>query len=257
MELPLLTTETKRFLHVRILNLRPILSTFVSLEWSSPTADVADQDEDTSFFGNALIFRIGLQCSVICVQNAIEAIHVVHQHLNNASEWWYNIMYLYTAATIIIAARLQPLILADVSEDAIDQAWREAVTTLKKYELYGKVVRRLLATIQLLAQQIPMSYMQYHKRQRDRPTATDVDTDGMRNEIHSNYVDSSVIPAAADNHELIAHESIPYSGINIPVDTAESSLQGERDLFNEFNNFTDFTFDPNDISWLIDIPLEF
>lgn len=151
-------------------------------------------------------------------------------------------MYLYTAATVILAARLQPLILADVSEDAIDSTWQIAISTLEMYEPYGKVVRRLLATIKLLAQQVPESYMEY--RRRNVPAGnTDNNSD-----VGVSNLDSTKSTA---NSQRIPDDD--YPGINIPAD--DETFLGDKDAFADLNS-TDFTFDPNDISWLIDIPFE-
>lgn len=56
----------------------------------------------------------------------------------------------YTAATIIIASRLCPSILEEVTEDALTRSWDCALEILRKYQSYSTSARRCVAALEIL-----------------------------------------------------------------------------------------------------------
>ena len=74
------------------------------------------------------------------------------------SAWWYNVLFLYTSATVLIAARLSPSILAEVSEESILDGWRKAMEVLEEYGVFGTSIRRLTDTLRLLFDAVPQQY---------------------------------------------------------------------------------------------------
>ena len=55
--------------------------------------------------------------------------------------WWYNFLYVYTSATVLIATRLLPAILGEVSEEAVLLAWRQALEILDEYSHISSLIR--------------------------------------------------------------------------------------------------------------------
>ena len=71
------------------------------------------------------------------------------------SEWWYNTLFLYTSATVLIAARLSPSILTEVCEDSVLMQWQRALEVLGDYNTFGPPVRHLMKTLRALFNTIP------------------------------------------------------------------------------------------------------
>ncbi|KAL4936435.1 hypothetical protein BDV06DRAFT_233421 [Aspergillus oleicola] len=137
-----------RFLHVRMLLFRPILSKFCTTRdtASSPLISLTDSFPQ----------RVALQCSIICVNAARDVIELIHSNIpfdgtaGPLPAWWYNILYVYTAATVLIAGHLCPTIVAGITESAITYSWHCALEILLKYQSYSTSARRCVAALEIL-----------------------------------------------------------------------------------------------------------
>lgn len=211
--------------------LRPVLSHFITIE----VRDIASIP-----LGNLLSYKISHSCASVCVKVAQEAINTIWTHKSDSvhdvgslSAWWYNILFLYTSATVLIAARLSPSILADVPEDSIVRDWCRACELLEAYGDLGTSVRRLATTLRLLFDTVPQQYSRLRQPQE----------------------------AAAEN---MSHAATANMRPTFSTGTAASApLEPTTNLTEALDqaNFTtgDFTafdtiFDPNDLSWLMTIP---
>ncbi|KAL5051329.1 hypothetical protein BDW71DRAFT_214261 [Aspergillus fruticulosus] len=140
-----------RFLHIRMLLFRPILSKYCMARDlpSDPLISLTDSFPQ----------RVALQCSIICVNVAREVIELIHANIPSDGTsgplpaWWYNILYVYTAATVLIASRLCPSILAEITETAITRSWNCALEVLRKYQSYSTSARRCVAALEILYEQ--------------------------------------------------------------------------------------------------------
>ncbi|RAH57691.1 C6 transcription factor [Aspergillus piperis CBS 112811] len=142
-----------RFLHVRMLLFRPILSRYcTSREIGIADPMISLQDSFPQ--------RVALQCSTICVKVAQEVIGLIHSNLpadgssGPLPAWWYNILYVYTAATVLIAGRLCPAILEEVTEAAITQSWGNALEVLQRYHSHSTSARRCVAALEILYERV-------------------------------------------------------------------------------------------------------
>ena len=143
-----------RHSHIRTLLFRPVLSRFCSV---CHHEDEVEKD--------SLAYKLALQCSVMCVQSALHTVKLfgtVHSQalLEQLDDllpaWWYCILYLYTAATVLVAVKLNETVEAEVGgEEVISTASRTAMATLNSYGRFGKPARRSAAAIELLFNQIP------------------------------------------------------------------------------------------------------
>ncbi|PLB35594.1 transcription factor domain-containing protein [Aspergillus candidus] len=142
-----------RFLHVRMLLFRPILSKYCTAR------DIAPADPLISL-NDSFPQRVALQCSVICVKVAQEVVHLIYNNIpadgtsGPLPAWWYNILYVYTAATVLIAGRLCPAVLEDVTEVAITRSWNDALEILRKYQSYSTSARRCVAALEILYERV-------------------------------------------------------------------------------------------------------
>ncbi|KAF9869297.1 C6 transcription factor [Colletotrichum karsti] len=129
-----------RLLHARMLLLRPMLARFCLSE-SSPTHD-------------DLSSRVMQQCAMVCVEAAQNLISVIVQFqkhdgtLGLLPAWWYRVFYIYTAATVLIAARLRPAVFSSLD---ISRSWNQGMALLKDHENLGPSPRRCAAALQILS----------------------------------------------------------------------------------------------------------
>lgn len=227
-------------LHIRLLLLRPVLSHFVHADLQSSKR----REPDGS---NSLTRRTFLQCAIVCVKAAQEAINVI---CNNKSQqvgeighvdfWWYNVLFLYTSATVLIAARLSRDIQAEVSEDSLLDSWRTAIGVLEEYGTFNTSIRLLIGTLNLLFDAVPRQY----SRLKTRPQTADANIASLSNEN------------AAENQPPLGHltnsnESAPSLDLLSTGGIIWDSAQAPQDFFDGF----DFNFDPNDLSWLTSVPV--
>ena len=101
--------------------------------------------------------RIAQQCASLCATVAQSMISVLATFQRQDGTvgllpaWWYRVYYVYSAATILIVAKLRPDVfpLAD-----INKSLGEAMTVLEAHEQFGQSPRRCLAALNILSSQI-------------------------------------------------------------------------------------------------------
>ncbi|KAL4933264.1 transcription factor domain-containing protein [Aspergillus undulatus] len=157
-----------RFLHVRMLLFRPILSRYCTVRDTAP---------DSILLSDSFPQRVALQCSVICVNVAREIIALIHGNApvdgtaGPLPAWWYNILYVYTAATVIIASRLCPAIMEEVTEFAVTHSWNCALEILRKYQSYSTSARRCVAALEILYERAASEGSEKPEAQTSMPMA--------------------------------------------------------------------------------------
>jgi hypothetical protein len=232
----------QRFLHVKLLCLRPILAQFITTglddsEWLSSTC--------------SLVPRLTFQCALVCVQVAQEAIEVVHRNCSLSRDvrgatatWWYNVFYVYSAATILIAARLRTSIMLQISSEAISRSWRLAIGILEKYSCLSESISKLIATLHVLSNEVPFRYNNYSQH-ADK----------------ASFEHGSILQFSdeARLHRLDSLQPTPQAELDsssmqtnfVQMDLVESAL---RDML---DGSSDTLSDPGDLSWLSAVPFEF
>ncbi|EXJ56992.1 hypothetical protein A1O7_07336 [Cladophialophora yegresii CBS 114405] len=145
-----------RYSHTRTLLFRPVLSRFCS---------ICHNHHEEHIERDSLAYKLALQCSVMCVQSALDTVHLfgkVHSEVrvelldDILPAWWYCILYLYTAATVLVAARLNATIEKELGgEDVVLTASRTVTAALHRYGSFGKHTKRCAAAVELLFDQIP------------------------------------------------------------------------------------------------------
>ncbi|KAH0848165.1 C6 transcription factor [Fonsecaea pedrosoi] len=212
--------------HIRTLLFRPVLSRFCT---------ASQNDQEFSASEDGLARKLALQCSIMCVKSALDTVDLfgrVHAECrlelldDLLPAWWYSIFYLYTAATVLVAARLNPAVEAGAGgEEVIMSAARTATAALQRYGRFGKHAKRCAAAIALLFDQIPprrepLPGAEVQASNENRVTGVTrkqhggIDGDG-------NIQRSSVLPADGDitingdpsrwtfNHDQTHHDSGP------------------------------------------------
>ena len=176
-------------------------------------------------------------------QDAIEAIHARLPSEPGAigmlAAWWYNALFVYTAATVLVAARLHPSITAEVSEEAITQSWRNALDILHSYESYGPSARQIVATLEILFDKVPQKYWQH----RSQPLSSG----NLGSQVSNVQQPDGGVGNKTENQIPPEWLQNKYSGLVVPqTNIVDDSLD-------YLDNF-EFSFDVNDLSWLNSVP---
>ncbi|KAH7121526.1 fungal-specific transcription factor domain-containing protein [Dactylonectria macrodidyma] len=212
-----------RFLHARILLLRPLLCRFCLAQ--SPTENTKVDD--------TLQARFVEQGALFCVSTAQSMITTLlqHQTLNNTvgllPAWWYRVYYVYSAATVLIAATLRPEVFLATD---IGRSWGQALSVLKAHEKFGQSARRCVAALHILSskilQAVPSGAITSGMSSR-RTVNEEVQPGGI--------YDATADPELPDLLQRLADEFAP------PIEDLN-----QHDL-------AEFNFDVNDLSWLTDM----
>lgn len=134
-----------RFLHARILLLRPILS-LVCL----PNATA---ESDTERLAN----RLNKQCALECVATARATIKIFFDHqvsdgtVGLLPAWWYRLYYLFSASTVLIAAKLRPDVFP---AEEIDQSWEQAIHVFETLQHVSQAAQKCVTALRILSNKI-------------------------------------------------------------------------------------------------------
>jgi len=218
--------------------LRPVLSSFV-------TSDFHEQGRASASW-NQLTERTFLQCSVVCVQVAQEAIDTIHKRSHGSGSlapWWFNVLFLYTAATVLVAARLSSAVLAELPEESIVEGCQKAISALQGYSSFSSAIKRLITTLSLLYDAVPWQYSRL--RQNPARLAAEKTSANFAQSHHTRRQNGVAIGAMSD--------SITNTQQNLPAQSGH-----EYDLLSPsgLSWDLDYMFDPTDITWLTTLPLD-
>lgn len=218
-------THPHSFLHARILLLRPLLSRFCLSQ--APT--------DKGLVDDTLQARVVQQGALFCVSTAQSIIATLLKHQSPDSTvgllpaWWYRVYYVYSAATVLIAAKLRPEVFPAAE---IGRTWCQAISVLKAHEKFGQSARRCVAALHILSSKILQAV----------PASGSGDADGRR---HLARIDDGAhhgqlndAPADAEFPDLVQQLADEFAP---PISDLD-----QQDL-------AAFNFDVNDMSWLNDM----
>jgi hypothetical protein len=97
------------------------------------------------------------QVGSLCVATAQEVVSVLARFeahdgtVGLLPAWWYRLYFVYSAATILIVARLRPELAGD---NSLHRSWDEAVSVLHAHERFGQSARRCVAVLNILSGRI-------------------------------------------------------------------------------------------------------
>lgn len=233
-----------RYLHIRILSLRPILASFVSFE--------ADNSKGLASFDSLLARRLAHQCSVVCCKVAQEAIDIVYSNLPKKSNtgiitahWWYNVFYVYSAATVLIAARLDPSIISELTEASILESWQHALDVLQAYTKFSESTHKLLTALHLLFDEVPVRYSQ-HTQSTGAGTSNDF------NHVfgQTNYAEN--VPRTQFN--FVSDDGRGNNGTSFPFNGEMAYSLDNEAMFGQLDVTA---FGADEMFWLNTVPFDF
>lgn len=184
-------------------------------------------------FGGELSQRIALQCATMCVYVAQESINLAHSRRPNdpsavgpIAAWWYNVLFIYSAATVLVAAKLCPSVLAEIPETSIARSWELAIEILECYQGFNGVIEKLVAALHLLFDVLPSHYSQskeaatsigqHHHQQHQHPAYREGDADAgaYTGDVQGPHVGAALYNAdfdlLLDNYDLSWLHTIPF-----------------------------------------------
>ena len=129
-----------RFLHGRITLFRPMLAQFClsQTERISPSRVLS-----------SLLVK---DCAMLCVENAQSLISlvddccVVDSHGIGLLPWWFRVLYLHVAGTVLLAAEFQ----GSLTTLAISDSWGRMMTALRSHEHLSPFVSQCVSTFERL-----------------------------------------------------------------------------------------------------------
>ncbi|KAI8640257.1 fungal-specific transcription factor domain-containing protein [Parasitella parasitica] len=139
----------RQYLHVCILLYRPLLVFYFTLEESTSHHHhhhhhhYADHAVTTPTDLQKSLF---VQSSQKCVKIAQDLIKTISHNIKaQLPAWWYSIFYLYTAATVLLMARLFPKIRDVIGHDSLLSSWNECLRCMKEYQHYSVSAKKCYA----------------------------------------------------------------------------------------------------------------
>ncbi|KAK6209866.1 fungal specific transcription factor [Colletotrichum tabaci] len=231
-----------RLLHARMLLLRPMLARFCLSHPADPSSSSQPCHEDLSS-------RVTQQCAMACVEAAQSLISFIvrfQRHdgsLGLLPAWWYRVFYIYTAATVLIAARLRPAVFSALD---ISRSWNQAMGLLHDHEDLGPSPRRCAAALQILSSKMFQDQQQQQQQQQQQNHQQHHQHQNQSQQQHQSQsvasllatdANSSAVPnMAGDQQQETFDMPFPYLAQDAAFDLDAIS------------------FDVNDFSWLNSMP---
>jgi len=122
---------------------------------------------------------------------------------------------IYTAATVLLAARLRPAIATGVPEYSIADSWTHAIEILKAFQRLGQSAQRCVAALEILSAKV----------------SADAHSLDVNQDLNSEFQRATT--------DITSATSLP----DVPFDDYQVGL-----------DFSGITFDLNDMSWLTSLP---
>lgn len=209
-------------LHARILLFRPMVAR-ICLPRQGVGAGCSQTPES---------LRSGLmqQCTISCVDAARNTISLLLKYQASEStmrllpSWWSRIYFLFSAATVLVAARLR----TDIFDpQVIDQTWDEAIKALQAHERISKGARYYVTALQVLSSKI----LQGGGSPKDASTGFQSSTPAMQ-----------------------AVEGVQTGSISMQADNMhQTASQNQAFTYFQDLDIRDLTFTGVDLAWLNDM----
>ncbi|KAK9364943.1 fungal-specific transcription factor domain-containing protein [Lipomyces kononenkoae] len=145
-----------RFLHVRILLFRPAVVR-ICMRGALTSAGKSDDSNDSSLSDVMLS-----ECSRMCFRLAHELIDTFERNLDPESltgplpNWWYSVLYVCTAATMILVERFLETKEGALKESNAYHTWHAALHVLKSYSVVADSARRFVAALEVLYEKLSL-----------------------------------------------------------------------------------------------------
>lgn len=143
-----------RVLHLKIMLYRPALFPKAS---SSPSSQRKLLEGKTSELYSSTQRSIAL----LCINLAMELINVISKYRAGDIVYlpahWYNIFYVYTASTILLAAKLQVTLHKDIDMAQFERTWNLGLEILRSYTQQSESACRCLKVLEMMGNKVNIS----------------------------------------------------------------------------------------------------
>uniref|UniRef100_A0A060T359 ARAD1A07062p n=1 Tax=Blastobotrys adeninivorans TaxID=409370 RepID=A0A060T359_BLAAD len=138
-----------RIWHLEIMLFRPILMPHSQTSTPGKSTLASNMDDDLEDSMEKAVRRL-------CIMSAIRLIDLIYKNQNttNLPNMWYNIFYVYTAAIVLLAAKLQPDVSGAVDEGLMEISWKNTVFLLRSFEKHSLSATRCLKVLKLIHEKI-------------------------------------------------------------------------------------------------------
>jgi hypothetical protein len=137
-----------RYLHLKIMLYRPILFPKKKLYKNLETV--------TELYANTR-----KSISLLCVATAEELINLITKYraadINSLPATWYIVFYVYTAGTVLLAAKLQPSLKDTVESEVFENTWSKGISLLQSYMNQSESASRCLKVLQMMYEKVKVS----------------------------------------------------------------------------------------------------
>ncbi|GLA00464.1 hypothetical protein AnigIFM60653_009209 [Aspergillus niger] len=144
-----------RFLHLRILLLRPTLVKFCRNDF--PPRQAGGYPRYRQVLSKSRIsVDFSISCSTSCVETAIELSHLMNDISTTelASVWWYNVFYAFTAGVVLILAQASPALTSKFSQPVLENAWKSCCDCLENMNPYSNTARNCATNLRKTLSQV-------------------------------------------------------------------------------------------------------
>lgn len=135
-----------RLLHVRIMLYRPVLFLKNKLK------------NNYGVLHSELSLSSQKTISILCVETAIELIDLIskyrHAGLSYLPAVWYTVFYLYTAAAVLLAAKLQPNVGDHLDSKKFELTWKHGLELFASYQSQSDSAARCLKVLEKMDDKI-------------------------------------------------------------------------------------------------------
>jgi hypothetical protein len=248
-----------RYLHTRILLFRPILSRFclTQPDTTYPLSSSAQNMEHES-----LPQHLALACSNLCLRAAHDAIHLIYSNLDRENitgpvpQWWNCILFTYSAATILQAARLRPMASSSYN---IDTSWNHALEIIRSFEPLSPLVQRCVLALEILADKITET-----ANGHNHTTSTTLRVSSTLHPHHNSAPTAFSVPTPSAQRwtekEALSPATAPPPTPSGAIDAANALLPGMGEALDHgrmgpAGTIMGLDFDLNDMSWLTSAPV--
>ncbi|KAL9553656.1 hypothetical protein MBANPS3_003189 [Mucor bainieri] len=244
-----------RYLHVCILLYRPLLVFYFTLEESTHHQhSTLDPHQTTTTAATDLQRSLFVQSSQKCVMIAQDLIKTISHNIKaQLPAWWYSIFYLYTAATVLLMARLFPKIRDVIGEESLLSSWNECLRCMDEYQHYSVSAKKCYSYLSELENHV---WAATHDQQ-------DKDTSTMMSSIQ---ILGTLPQRQQQMTGQIQLQELPVQNQHPPNQPQQQNQQEQPHIATEYNNTFhqnhtnlvenwDFDLMQQDMSWLGRLPV--
>ncbi|KAH7038961.1 fungal-specific transcription factor domain-containing protein [Macrophomina phaseolina] len=133
-----------RFLHVRLLLLRPALERLFEKQRANPLSKTKRATE--AKLEDVLLFSIAAQC-IICAQSLVAFLNTQIQS-QKLLAWWYDVSYLHSSASTLLMGLLCTFNDGSVSQKSISASWELGLQCLSRYTGASIIAKKSFSLLQ-------------------------------------------------------------------------------------------------------------